>query len=61
MNFPNGFYWGAASASYQIEGAPYDDGKGPSVWDTFTHTEGKIKTGIPVISPAIITIVFGKM
>lgn len=45
MNFPNGFYWGAASASYQIEGAPYDDGKGPSVWDTFTHTEGKIKNG----------------
>jgi beta-glucosidase len=35
--FPKNFLWGAATASYQIEGAANDDGRGPSVWDTFTH------------------------
>lgn len=43
MSFPKYFFWGAASAAYQIEGAAHDDGKGPSVWDTFSHTEGKVK------------------
>ena len=33
--FPKGFVWGAAAASYQIEGAPAADGKGPSIWDMF--------------------------
>ncbi|KAB8291666.1 hypothetical protein EYC80_006466 [Monilinia laxa] len=35
--FPSGFFWGVASASYQIEGAAADEGRGPSVWDVFTH------------------------
>jgi beta-glucosidase len=43
--FPRGFVWGAASAAYQIEGACNEDGKGASIWDTFSHTPGKIKTG----------------
>lgn len=43
--FPPGFIFGAATASYQIEGAPKEDGKGPSIWDEFAHTPGKIVTG----------------
>ncbi|WP_410514066.1 glycoside hydrolase family 1 protein [Paenibacillus sp. BR2-3] len=40
MPFPENFLWGSASAAYQIEGAWEADGKGPSVWDTFTKIEG---------------------
>jgi beta-glucosidase len=43
--FPSGFLWGAATAAYQIEGAVAEDGRGPSVWDTFSHTPGKIANG----------------
>ena len=43
--YPRDFKWGTATSSYQIEGAPTADGKGPSVWDTFSHIEGKIKNG----------------
>ncbi|KAJ8068525.1 hypothetical protein OCU04_004075 [Sclerotinia nivalis] len=35
--FPSGFWWGVASAAYQVEGAVADEGRGPSVWDVFTH------------------------
>ena len=41
--FPKDFLWGAATASYQIEGAANEDGKGKSIWDIFSHTPGKIK------------------
>ncbi len=44
-NFPKDFIWGTATSSYQIEGAPDTDGKGPSVWDTFSHSNGNIKNG----------------
>ena len=40
--FPSGFLWGTATASYQVEGAVAEDGRGPSVWDTFSHTAGKV-------------------
>ena len=42
MSFPEGFVWGAATASYQVEGAVSEDGRGPSIWDTFAHTPGRI-------------------
>jgi len=37
------FLWGTATASYQIEGAASQDGRGPSIWDTFSHTPGKVE------------------
>jgi beta-glucosidase len=40
--FPRGFLWGTATASYQVEGAVKEDGRGPSIWDTFSHTPGKV-------------------
>jgi beta-glucosidase/6-phospho-beta-glucosidase/beta-galactosidase len=43
--FPAGFIWGASTASYQIEGAATEDGRGPSIWDTFSHTPGKVVNG----------------
>lgn len=43
--FPKDFIWGCATASYQIEGAFNEDGKGPSIWDVFTHTPGNIIDG----------------
>jgi beta-glucosidase len=45
MGFPQGFLWGAATAAYQIEGAAQEDGRAPSIWDTFSHTPGKVLDG----------------
>jgi beta-glucosidase len=44
-SFPSDFIWGAATASYQIEGAVFDDGRGESVWDRFCATQGKVRGG----------------
>ena len=45
LSFPQGFKWGCATAAYQIEGAANEDGRGPSVWDNFSHTPGKTFQG----------------
>ncbi len=43
--FPEGFLWGSATASYQVEGAVKEDGRGQTIWDTFAHTPGKTHNG----------------
>ncbi|RKZ04607.1 hypothetical protein DRQ21_02315 [Candidatus Fermentibacteria bacterium] len=43
--FPDGFLWGAATAAYLVEGAVAQDGRGSSVWDTFSHIPGMVKHG----------------
>ncbi len=45
VRFPDGFAWGAATASYQIEGAVREDGRLPSIWDTHVATPGAITNG----------------
>jgi|FEC22Drversion2_1045045.scaffolds.fasta_scaffold00172_12 beta-glucosidase len=44
-SFPEGFRWGTATSAFQIEGATHEDGRGPSIWDTFSNLPGKIKGG----------------
>jgi len=45
LQFPDGFVFGSATASYQIEGGVHEDGRGPSIWDTFSHTPGRVVNG----------------
>ncbi len=45
VRIPEYFLWGVATSSYQIEGAAAEDGRGPSIWDTFSHTPGKVAGG----------------
>lgn len=45
VRFPTDFVWGSATASYQVEGAAQEDGRTPSIWDTFSHTPGKVSGG----------------
>ena len=43
--FPDDFVWGAATASYQVEGAVHEEGRGESIWDRFSHTPGRVRNG----------------
>ncbi|PZS27716.1 MAG: beta-glucosidase [Pseudonocardiales bacterium] len=45
LSFPADFVWGTATAAYQIEGAVREDGRGVSIWDTFSHTPGRVQNG----------------
>ena len=45
LAFPEGFSWGTATAAYQIEGAAAADGRGLSVWDTFSRSPGNVRGG----------------
>ncbi|MDR0540069.1 MAG: beta-glucosidase [Spirochaetaceae bacterium] len=45
LTFPKDFIWGAASASYQVEGAAFEDGRGESIWDRYCQTPGNIEAG----------------
>ncbi|HYH94031.1 MAG TPA: family 1 glycosylhydrolase, partial [Candidatus Saccharimonadales bacterium] len=42
MRVPRDFLWGAGTSAYQVEGGVQEGGRGPSIWDTFSHTPGRI-------------------
>jgi beta-glucosidase len=44
-SFPAGFLWGTATAAYQVEGGYREEGRGTSIWDTFSHLPGKVRNG----------------
>ena len=58
--FPADFVWGAATSSYQIEGAVSEDGKGEDIWDVFTKEDHRIFNIIQEKQPVIITTVSKK-
>jgi beta-glucosidase/6-phospho-beta-glucosidase/beta-galactosidase len=60
MSFTTNFTWGVAAASYQIEGAWDEEGKGLSVWDTLVRQPGRSGKAILETSPAITTIATGR-
>ncbi len=45
LQFPASFLWGTATAAYQIEGGVNEDGRGASIWDTFSKTPGRVENG----------------
>lgn len=52
MGFKKDFIWGGATASYQVEGAAYEDGKGLNIWDIFCKDGGHIYENQTVMQPA---------
>src|SRR3954467_11962979 len=45
LRFPPTFAWGAATSAFQVEGAVHEDGRAPSIWDTFTRLPGRVASG----------------
>ncbi len=60
MGFRKDFWWDAATSSYQIEGAAYEDGKGLNIWDVFCQEEGRVFSGHTGMLPVTITTDIGK-
>lgn len=61
MGFQKDFVWGAATSSYQIEGAAFEDGKGLSIWDVYAHQPGKVLKDTTAMWRVITTTDLRKM